>query len=296
MKSLSGISVIIPTIAIKEREVLLRRAIDSIRHSSANQIQIIVVVNGGRADPEICNWLKLQPDIHYEYVATPSLPQAIFRGRELVQTPFFSFLDDDDEYLTSGTDTKFSIFSSQPDIDIVVTSGFRHIAGVDEPIMVSIEDVPSAPLSKLFDFNWLSSCNALYRSSSFPAIFFADFHAYAEWTWFAFKLALSGKQIRAVNRPTFRINDTPDSLSKSQSYYDSHMLLYRRMLNLAPPRNIVRVIKQRISADWHDQSVRSLSDGRKLNAITCHLRSLIMPGGFQYLMYTRRLFPFWRNS
>jgi len=86
MRTSTDVSVIIPTIAIKEKAALLMRAVESIRHSAAGQIRIIAVVNGGRADPDVCQWLQAQPDIHYERVAAPSSPLAIFRGRALVQT------------------------------------------------------------------------------------------------------------------------------------------------------------------------------------------------------------------
>ena len=293
MGSSTNVTVIIPTIAVKEKEHLLRRAIDSIRRSATEQVRIITVVNGGRADPGICQWLKSQPDIQYERVATPSLPLAILRGRELVQTPFFSMLDDDDEYLIGGTDMKLSAFASCAEADIVITSGLRRSGEIDEPALASIELVPLAPLPSLFESNWLSSCNALYRSSSFPPSFFADTHPYAEWTWLAFKLALAGKQLVAINQPTFRSHDTPGSLSKSEPYYVAYQALYRRMLDLNPPIDIVRTIRVRMSADWHHQSFRALSRGDRLDAIVCHVRSLMLPGGLRFLTYTRRLVPRW---
>jgi hypothetical protein len=296
MKTSMSVSVIIPTIAIKKKAALLMRAVESIRRSAAGQIRIITVVNGGRADPEICQWLQDQPDIHYERVTTPSSPLAIFRGRALVQTPFFSMLDDDDEYLIGGTDLKLSAFAAHTGADIVVTSGFRRVGDVDRLAMSEIDQVPMTPLASLFQSAWLSSCNSLYRSSSFPQAFFADPHPYAEWTWLAFKLALAGKQITATNQPTFRINDTPDSLSKSDSYHDAYQSLYQRMLDLEPPTDVVRTIRSRIGSDWHDQSVRALSRGDLRGAIGCHCRSLVLPDGLRYLAYSRRLIPGWPNA
>ena len=283
------VSVIVPTIAIKEKALLLRRAIESIRRSSASPVNIIAVVNGSRADPGICHWLASQPDIHHERLATPSSPLAVAHGRALVQTPFFSMLDDDDEYLPGGTDLKLAALTRNPDADIVVTSGFRQTNKADRPTMTSIEKVPRAPLSLLFESNWLSSCNALYRSASFPWAFFEDVHPYAEWTWLAFRLALADKQIVAMNQPTFRIHDTPGSLSKSEPYHHAYQALYQRMLDLQPPADVVRHIKTRMSSDWHDQSSRALSAGKRLDAMAFHLRSLMLPGGLRYLAYTRRL-------
>lgn len=291
------VSVIIPTMAVTDRALHLRRAIESIRRSSTTTVKIITVVNGTRADSEICRWLATQPDIQYERLPTPSLPLAIQRGRELVQTPFFSFLDDDDEYLVGGTDLKLDAFSRHADVDLVITSGFRCCDGeVDHPIMTALANVPESPLQKLFESNWLSSCNALFRSESFLPEFFSDPHPYAEWTWLAYKLAMAGKKLAVVNRPTFRINDTPGSLSKTDAYHDAYQELYRRMLALAPPTDVARTVRSLISADWHDQSVRALSRGDKLDAFKFHFNSLMLPSGLQYLSYTRRLMPFWPNS
>lgn len=296
MVSPIDVSVIVPTTASKAREAQLKRAVESIRRSASGPVRIIAVVNGGHADPGVCQWLEAQPDVHYERVATPSLPLAIFRGREVVQTPYFSMLDDDDEYLVGGTDLKLSAFAGPAGADVVITSGFRQIEQVDEPAMISMDRVPNEPLRCLFESNWLSSCNALYKSSSFPPAFFVDPHPYAEWTWLAFKIALAKKQLVAINQPTFRIHDTPGSLSKSDSYHDAYQALYRRMLEVDPPADIARTIKIRMSSDWHQQATRALSRGNRRNAIACHFRSLVLPAGLQYLTYTRYLIPGWPIS
>lgn len=291
-----SVSTIIPTTAIGEKVRFLRRAVDSIRCSVGGKIAIIAVVNGPHADPDVCKWLQSQPDIILERLAAPSLPLAILRGRELVQTPFFSFLDDDDEYLPGGTDLKLAALMANAEADLVVTSGFRQCAGVETMANAPIEHVPLAPLTSLFETGWLSSCNALYRTSSFPPAFFSDSHPFAEWTWLAFNLALANKQIVALSQPTFRIHDTPGSLSKSASYHAAYQVLYNRMLGLGPPDDIAKIIRTRMSADWHGQSVQALLEHRRLHAIACHARSLLLPGGHHYLSYTRRLFPGWPVS
>ena len=108
-----------------------------------------------------------------------------------------------------------------------------------------------------------------------------------------FKLALAGKRILAINQPTFRIHDTQGSLSKSAAYHDAYQILFRRMLDLDPPMDVVRHIKVRMSADWHARSVRALLRGDRLNATASHLRSLMLPDGLRYLAFTRRLIPGW---
>jgi hypothetical protein len=290
------VTVIIPTIAIKEKELLLRRAVESIRRSAAHPVKIIAVVNGNRADPQLCEWLASEPDIRIEYQSAPSCPLAILRGRELVDTTFFSFLDDDDEYLDGATDMKIAAIVSSPEIDLVVTDGYRQNNSFVEQVFPAIEQVPFAPLHRLFDANWLASCNSLFRTSSFPLSFFSDYHKYAEWTWLAFKLSLANKRIVAISQPTFRIHDTPGSLSKSSDYFDAFQSLYDRMIAMTPPKDVVRHIKVRMSANWHVQSVRALSRGNRLAAIRYHLRSILLFGGHKYWAYSRRLIPGWPNG
>lgn len=287
------VTVIIPTIASKKKELLLKRAIDSIRCSSASSIQIIAVVNGPWADPGVCEWLHSMSDVQYERTAVGSLPKALLRGRELVTTPYFSFLDDDDEYLAGATDRKLAALENHPTATLVVSSGFRCIDEVDSPVMTQISAVLADPLRSLFDVNWLSSCNVLFRSASVHPEFFKDSHPYAEWTWLAYKLACSGAQIVAIDEPTFRIHDTPGSVSKSQSYHDAYQSLYLRMLHCKPPKSIISIIKARLGADWHDRSVRALARGDRRTAVVCHLRSMMLPTGFKYTSYTRHLLLDW---
>lgn len=139
------VSTIIPTIAVKEKADLLKRAIRSVRASFTGHVNIIVVVNGNRFDTDVCEWLKAQPDILFEYITTPSLPHAIIRGRELINTPYFSTLDDDDEYLPGATDIKVAALEAESAADVVVTNGYRYYRGKDTQAYTDISRVPYAP-------------------------------------------------------------------------------------------------------------------------------------------------------
>jgi glycosyltransferase involved in cell wall biosynthesis len=188
----ASVTTIIPTMATRERAPALRRAVESIRRSSTEAVEIIVVVNGARSDAELCEWLRSQPDVHFEYVAQPSAPNAVLRGRELVRTPFFSTLDDDDEYLDGALDIRLAAIESAPDVDVVVTNGYLHCAGTDARYYDDLAQVPHDPLASLFASNWLHNCNTLFRSATIGREYFADFHPFVEWTWLAFRLAMAG--------------------------------------------------------------------------------------------------------
>jgi hypothetical protein len=289
MISQGDVSVIIPTLAEAGRRRELMRAITSVRLSSQDRIHIIVVVNGNRFDPELCRWLQAQPDVRYEYLEAPSLPLAQKRGRELVDTEFFSFLDDDDEYLAGATDRKRECLLENEDADFVITNGFIHHGNGDTLLYTSLSDVPADPLRCLFRQTWLHNCNALFRSRSLCAEYLADYHAYCEWTWLAYRLALDGKRIVVLDQPTFRYNDTQNSLSKSTAYVQSAIPLCERMLKRDPPKPIGQLIRQRMGSTHHLLSSSALDRGNWRGAWISHLRSLSAPGGWRYLSYTRHL-------
>jgi len=207
----------------------------------------------------------------------------------MVDTDYFSFLDDDDEYLPGAIDRKLAALDASDWADLAVSNGYRARGAersLFHPNLVSIE---VDPLSALFDRNWLASCGGLFRTSSFPAELFDELHPFAEWTWLAYRLAVLGKRVVAVDEPGFVINDTQGSLSKSAAFQASYFSLYERMLAAHPPRQIAKIIRERIGAAWHDASVDALRKGDRLRAVHCHLRSILQPGGTRYLTYTRRL-------
>jgi hypothetical protein len=285
------VSTIIATMAATERFSLVQRAVLSVRRSSRLPVTIIVVVNGKRSDPALVAWLREQPDVQLEMLAQPSLPHALLRGRELVRTPYFSTLDDDDEYLGNAIDLRLEALE-QTGADVVVTNGFRYGSGTLERSYDTLGKVPANPLEELFHMAWLHNGNALYRSDSVGREFFADHHAYAEWTWLAYKLALAGKRIAVLETPTFIYYDTPGSLSKSVACCGAYLSLYRRMLDANPPPAVVRHIKRRIQSGLHDQSCYALDQGKHLEALRFHIRSLTA-GGLRYFSFGRRLLPGW---
>lgn len=284
------VSVIVPTMALRQRGAMLQRAIGSIRASSSKPIRIIVVVNGNRFDAAVCDWLKAQTDINFEYVAEPSAPGAVLRGRELVQTEFFSTLDDDDEYLPGATDQRLSVLQADSGADLLATNAYLCIDGVDSLVYNRLADVPASALECLMRFNWLTSGNALYRTASVGSTYFRDYHPYAEWTWLAFRLALDGKSISIMNESTCRHNSTAESVSKSEVYFQTFIPLFKRMLASSLPDQVVRMIHRKMGAAYHDASDAALRDGRRLDAWRHHWHSLINPGGMRYLTYTRHLF------
>lgn len=283
------ISIVVPTLAENKRSDQLKRCIHSIKKASSNvSVEIIVVVNGNRYDDALCNWIKSQDDTRFEYVSKPSLPNAIFRGRQLVKSDYFSFLDDDDEYLVDTMNDRLSVIDCHPEFDLVVCNGYINNGKDDKLFYENIIEIQHDPLITLLNANWLASCGVLYRSSSFSAEFFEDSHPYAEWTWFAYKLGFDGKKIAVFDKPTFRINDTPDSLSKSSAYREAYFELFQKMLDKKPPREVAKIIKKKLGAAYHDFSDKELNEGQYLSSLKNHIKSICLPGGLRYFAYSRK--------
>jgi hypothetical protein len=284
------VTVLIPTMASRERSDMLKRAVQSVRNSTTGHISIIVIVNGQRFDVDVCTWLKSQSDIQFEYVERPSAPYALLHGRTLVRTEFFSTLDDDDEYVAGATDLKLAAMNISPGIDLVVGNYLQSFHGRRELRYPDMSGIPDDPLMTFFSFNWLSSGNALFRGSSVGEEYFKDPNPFAEWTLLAFRLCLNKKNVAVVSEPVFICHgDTPDSLSKSDAYLNSYVPLFDRMLELAPPRNVARLIRAKRGAGYHDASVIALQHGQRKKAWLNHLRSLFEISGWRYLTYTRHL-------
>ncbi|MDT3670685.1 MAG: glycosyltransferase family 2 protein [Aromatoleum sp.] len=290
------VSVVIPTAASRTRSEAIRRCITSIRSSSARPIAIIAVANGTGMDAEVLEWLRSQPDVTVLTDTMPSAPNAARRGREIVRTPFFSFIDDDDEYLPGSTDLKLDALVRSPTADFVIANGYRNASQGEELLYDELESLAENPLHALFRKNWLASCNALFRSSSIGPEFFRDFHPYAEWTWLAYRLAVARKNAAVVDEPCCRVNETQNSLSQSAVYHDAYLSLFGRMLELAPDRSTRNLIREKMSGAWHEASTRALSNHRYVRAIAAHIQSLFLPGGWRYFTYTRRLVPLWPNN
>src|SRR5262245_24830754 len=131
-----AITTIIPTLCEASRARSLLCAIDSVLAASSSPVRLIIVVNGQRFDPELVANLRGRVDIEVVQVAEGSLTRAHLTGRQQVLTPYFSFLDDDDEYLPGALDLRRRALEQDPDADLVVTNGYHYGEG-------SVELAPS---------------------------------------------------------------------------------------------------------------------------------------------------------
>jgi glycosyltransferase involved in cell wall biosynthesis len=291
MTTLPTVSVIIPTTCEARRWESLQRAIDSARDTEGVEVSVIVVVNGKRFDQACLDELQSRSDIAVAYRDEGSAPLAQRHGRSMVQTEFFAFLDDDDEYLPQALAHRCTPLLADPSLDFVATNGYRRLGTEDRIVVSNAQSVQADPLAALTRENWLASCGGLFRTASVSLDYFDNPAPFLEWTYLAYRLALDFK-MAFVDVPTFRINDTPASLSKSAAYREAELSVLLHIAGLPLPRAVGRQVRGKVGRVYHDLSFEARLQGQGARAWLLHARSLLLPGGWRYLGYSRKLLPF----
>jgi glycosyltransferase involved in cell wall biosynthesis len=282
-----SVTVIIPTSCDAVRSAAIPRAVDSVLDQQRVDVRLVLVVNGSRHDPRILAALRRDQRLSIIHLPQPGLQAARAQGRRAVTTEFFGFLDDDDELLPDALRSRAGPLTGRTDIDFVVTNGYRGDGAT--PHLRHPERIASDPLLALLEQNWLASCAGLFRTSTCAQHFFDGMPEYMEWTALAFRLLHAGRRVAYVNECTYRINDSPVSLSKSDAYRDAAATVVADLLRLNPPRPVRKKLRQMLAAARHDLSVASLAQGLRLQAWRYHLQSLAGAAGIKYLPYTRHL-------
>ncbi|MCC5827188.1 glycosyltransferase [Alkalimonas sp.] len=283
------VTVIIPTTAEEKRFKSLKNAVSSIREASSKPIGITVVVNGQRFSSIVVEWIKSQSDINYIYSEKGSAPHAQLIGRQSVQTDFFCFLDDDDEFLPYAIDTRLEKIKENPGTGVVVTNGYTLKSGTKKIQYQNLEQLVNSGIDGLLVSNWLGSCNHLMRTSIVSSSFFDDYHPYYEWTWLAFKLCDKKITLAAIDTTTFIYNDTEGSASKSLDYRISYEKLALKMLKKVKERRHKSLIKIKLSNHYHRMAEYELKKENFSSAVKFHVKSLASNGLIKYIMFTRHI-------
>lgn len=286
--SASGITVIIPTTCELRRWESLQRAIASVMQQSGVTPRVLAVVNGQRFDPTRYEALCQMPGVEVVYLAEGNASLAQRTGRSLVTTAYFAFLDDDDEYLPGGLKARLVPLEQDNALDFVASQGVRCFDGVDQPCWPSTGAIHRDPLRALADTNWLASCGGLFRTRSIAVDYFDGCSRYLEWTLLAYKLAASRRMV-FVDTATFRIHDSPGSLSKSTAYRYGEIDVILKILQLQLPGDVRESVRVKLGKAHHD--VSDFCRRQKLNtdAWRHHASSLRQPGGWRFFPYTRKL-------
>lgn len=283
------ITVIVPTLATKERAPYLRRALESIRSQSQVQVLALVVVNGTDFDPALIEELTQMPGLRVIRQQEASLPAALRSGRKDVKSGFYSELDDDDCLLEGALARRLEFLNEHPDCDAVVSNGYINANGADALSIPDPEAVRRDPLRALMQANWLLPGAALFRSAAITADFFEEIPAYLEWTYLGLLLAMRSR-LCFLSEPTFRHFDGHSfSIDLSRACVLARPQSLADLLKLDLPGFVRRRTRARISDAHHAACELLLSEGDLGAAWAAHRRSLRPARGFRYLPYTRYL-------
>jgi glycosyltransferase involved in cell wall biosynthesis len=281
-------SVVIATTAVEARRAALRRSIASALAQEPRPA-VIVVVNGVRYDPAMYEELKAMQAITLVYSEVPSYPAAQRLGRSHVATPYFCFLDDDDELLAGSIAARLAYAQAHPDVAAVVARGYRYIDGVDKPDGATFPATDAELLVSLLRHNWLASPAALFASERVGCEFFDGETKYFEWTLLAFRLAAAGRRFGFVEDYGYRLHESPVSLSKEGGSTLAVPAILNALQRLSSSTVVRKEIARRLTHAHHDCSTFELRRGNRREAWRHHLASLKGPGGLRYLSYTRHL-------
>ena len=283
------ITVIIPTLCEAARRDSLLRAIDSLLGQSVAPAKIIIVVDGDLFDQILLEELQQRPDLEVCYQPEANVGAARHAALQLVDTEFFCFLDDDDEYLPDALSILLAVMTGEPEVDVAVSNGYKIVGGEEILVCANMPAIERDPIGSLAQYAWLTSCAGLYRTQSIGSEFFGAESRYLEWTYLAFRLALT-KRIAFVQEPTYRIHDTPGSISKSEAYRRAGPEVLKEMLGFETSPTIRRALRLKYVDALHALSDHHRNSGEMGLAWAYHIRSLGVPTGFlRYLAYTRKL-------
>jgi glycosyltransferase involved in cell wall biosynthesis len=267
---------------------MLNRAIASVRDQLPTGGSIVVVANGSRCDSDVVNALASIPAVRVLRVSEANVAAAQRWGRNSVMTEFFSFLDDDDEYLPGAIALRLAELRDDPSQDVVVTNGMKHDGHGDTPTVRDPAAAARDPLRALLRENWLASCAATFRSSTVGMDFFPGITRHFEWTLLAYRLALT-KRIRFVDVPTYRLHTTEASASKSTAFVAAMPEILSAVLALRLPRDVRDGVAAKLAYAEHSLAAHHLELGHRKDAWRHHLRSLRARRGMRFLGFTRRL-------
>jgi glycosyltransferase involved in cell wall biosynthesis len=265
---------------------MLRRAVDSVLSQAGVNVELIVVLNGDCYAPDVITWLRDEPRITCALLPGPDKPSATALGRSLVTGDFFSYLDDDDEYLPGGLARRAAFLVENPQLDCVATNGEYVVRGTTRPMLHKTETFARDYIDSLLDGrNWMASCGATFRTRSVLQKYFDDTTRHYEWTLIAFRVA-SYLNVAFVDEPTYRVHDTAVSLSKTATYMEcrTDILEDMKRWNTRPGLGW-KILRNRAEA-YHSACSYHRLNGNFRRAWFFHLKSLTSIYGMKYVPYT----------
>jgi glycosyltransferase involved in cell wall biosynthesis len=289
MSRARAVSVIMPTRALCERAPLLRRAIESVLAQEGVDVIPLVIVNGLDSHPPLLSELCANRRLRIVTLEEADLPNALRVGRDMVDTAWFTELDDDDLLLPGALSDRIRVLEEGPELDGVVTNGLRRSVAGDALHINDMLSVQQNPLRSLFQYNWLLPGAWLCRTDSVGPQLFEGMPRFLECTYLAIRLA-TGYRIKFLDLPTVVWHeDTPFSESKSTRCMLGQAAALRRILQLDLPLDVQVGFRARVLASCHHNARIYLEQGNLKMAWCWHFQSLQGRNGWRYLFFSYRL-------
>ena len=280
------ITVIIPTLGARPRE--LERAIASVTSQPHSRAIPLVMLNGQRYDADFATELKRRKDLRCVQLEAAGVSNARLEGRRMVDTPFFAFLDDDDELLPDALQRRVAAFA-ETGADVVVTNGYLESEDGRQIIFPKFDHHPEDPARALLEENWLASAGGLYKTDKVAPDLLRELPDFLEMTYFAFVLAHC-RRIARLNQPTFVVHaGAADQASKSWAYLLASPDILQRMQSVTSRKDLLSRLKCRRADALHEASETALRHRMRGSAWRLHLQSLTVGDGIKYLPYTRHI-------
>ena len=289
LKTAPAVSVIIPTLGLRERAASLRAAIRSAMGQTGVSTTVIVVLNGPQRDPSIeC---ELRDNVRTTLVVRDAhgIPAALAAGRAMVHTPWFATLDDDDLYLPNALLLRVQALEKRPECAAAFTNGYIRSEMNDVLHVKGNRRIGDDPVSAMLDGNWALPGSWLSRSSMVGADVFEDMPNHLECTYFALRVATE-HPIVWIDAPTVIYNvGSPAADSQSRAFVLGQVRALRRIVQLDLPDDVRHAYRMRIASAYHSAAEHERRAGALLAACRWHLGSLLQPAGWRYAPFTRHL-------
>ena len=293
--SVPTVTVVIRTTGEAKRIPLLRRSIPSVLSQTDVAVNLVLVVNGTSFDAEFFRRAEDDARISVFYIDKRDSAIATTVGRSLVSGSFFSFIDDDDEFLPNALRSRIAYLLEDPAVDCLATNGYYFTHGTRRNIFPDVRmfhDDYVLPL--LCGKNWMASNGATFRTRTVGQQYFENVSQHCEWTLIAFRIALQ-RRVRFVPDMTFNVYDTPGSSSKGASYVQGVAEMFALMLREEPPARYLPRIKREYTRSLHCACSYARMNGDWETAWRYYRATLAHRAGWKYLPYAALLLAKYRR-
>jgi glycosyltransferase involved in cell wall biosynthesis len=284
-----AVTVIIPTLGLRERAGCLQAAIASALAQEGVCPTVLVVLNGARRDADVECALRKDRRIELLVREQGGLPAALAAGRAMVTTPWFTALDDDDFLLPGALLLRVRALEERAECAAVMTNGFRRNGSGDELHVKADNRVHADPLRTMLEGNWFLPGSWMCRTERVGVRIFEEMPSYLECTYFALRIAAEHPIVWRDTPTVVYSVGSPAAESLSRAYVLGQVAGLRRIIALNLPEDVRRALRARIAGAYHAAADHERTAGALLEAWRWHLASLMQPSGWRYLPFTRHL-------